>query len=175
MARGASVNSATSQWFINTQPNTALDVGPAGQEFTTFGRVIGNGMTVVDAIFARQITDLTNITGVGALTNTPLQNPLVPLTRSLTGTVSTSTGSNTVTGVGTRFTQELVASQSNPGGSRSRISIGGQTFNVQSITSDTQLVLDRAATQNNNAVASTTDGLVDNDFIRFTTIGEILN
>jgi peptidyl-prolyl cis-trans isomerase A (cyclophilin A) len=37
---------ATSQWFFNIGNNAFLD----DQDFTVFGRVIGNGMTVVDAI-----------------------------------------------------------------------------------------------------------------------------
>ena len=37
---------ATSQWFFNVGNNSFLDA----QNFTAFGRVVGNGMTVVDAI-----------------------------------------------------------------------------------------------------------------------------
>lgn len=37
---------ATSQWFFNIGDNSGLDA----QDFTVFGRVLGNGMTVVDAI-----------------------------------------------------------------------------------------------------------------------------
>lgn len=43
-------NSATSQWFINLGNNTFLDTNNGG--FTVFGRVLGNGMQVVDAIGA---------------------------------------------------------------------------------------------------------------------------
>lgn len=50
MAKTASgPNTATNQWFINTEDNSeALDNNNGG--FTVFGQVIGNGMDVVDAI-----------------------------------------------------------------------------------------------------------------------------
>lgn len=50
---GSDANSATSQWFINLADNTSLDTraNNAGP-YTVFGRVVANGMTVVDAIAA---------------------------------------------------------------------------------------------------------------------------
>jgi cyclophilin family peptidyl-prolyl cis-trans isomerase len=52
MAKGATADSATNQWFFNLADNTVspyyLDQNTGG--FTVFGKVIGNGMQVVDAI-----------------------------------------------------------------------------------------------------------------------------
>jgi cyclophilin family peptidyl-prolyl cis-trans isomerase len=51
-ARTGDVNSATSQWYINVRDNSAL-LGPSnGGGYTVFGRVLGSGMSVVDALAA---------------------------------------------------------------------------------------------------------------------------
>jgi cyclophilin family peptidyl-prolyl cis-trans isomerase len=70
---GSDPNSATSQWFINLANNTSLDVrtNNAGP-YTVFGRVAGNGMTVVDAIAALPRYIFTHPTG--AFTHFPLRN-----------------------------------------------------------------------------------------------------
>jgi cyclophilin family peptidyl-prolyl cis-trans isomerase len=51
-ARTSSPNSATSEWFINVGDNSST-LGPSNAGgYTVFGRVLGNGMSVVDAIAA---------------------------------------------------------------------------------------------------------------------------
>ena len=51
-ARTSDVNSATSEWYFNTRDNSTI-LGPGnGGGYSVFGRVIGSGMTVVDAIAA---------------------------------------------------------------------------------------------------------------------------
>ena len=60
-------NSASSQWFINLGNNSNLDSVEGG--FTVFGRVMGNGMQVVDAIASLPPVNL----GSG-LTTVPLIN-----------------------------------------------------------------------------------------------------
>ena len=58
MAKTANPDSATSQWFINLRDNIALDNPSNSGGFTVFGRVIGSGMEVVDAIAALRIFNL---------------------------------------------------------------------------------------------------------------------
>lgn len=49
-------NSATNQWFINLSDNLSLDINNEG--FTVFGEVLGDGMTVLDAIDDLEVVQL---------------------------------------------------------------------------------------------------------------------
>jgi len=49
-------NSATSEWFINLANNTFLDSSNGG--FTVFGKVLGNGMGIIDPIAAIPVFNL---------------------------------------------------------------------------------------------------------------------
>ena len=77
---GTDSNSATGQWFINLTNNTSIldATNTSGNPpFTVFGQVIGNGMSVVDAIAALPIDDFTGpplYFGNGAFSTVPLQN-----------------------------------------------------------------------------------------------------
>lgn len=97
---GGQPNSGTSQWFVNVVDNIFLD----GAQHTVFGRVIGDGMDVVDAINNIDIFDIRDQVGFSfPLAETPLTN----YGEALTGTVSVSTNDSLVTGTGTVFTTEL--------------------------------------------------------------------
>jgi peptidyl-prolyl cis-trans isomerase A (cyclophilin A) len=69
MARTADLNSATSQWFINTVDNAFLDTA----QYAVFGHVLGDGMQVVDAIAALPIYNLASFAGQ-TFTEVPLRN-----------------------------------------------------------------------------------------------------
>ena len=65
---GGDPNSATSQWFINLGDNSAnLDSQNGG--FTVFGKVLGTGMTAVDAVGALQTV---NVTGAMSFSDVPI-------------------------------------------------------------------------------------------------------
>ena len=66
---GNDPNSATNQWFVNLADNRAnLDNQNGG--FTVFARVLGTGMTVVDALSTLQVVNLDN----GVLASIPLRD-----------------------------------------------------------------------------------------------------
>jgi peptidyl-prolyl cis-trans isomerase A (cyclophilin A) len=54
LAKGTGISSGSSEWFINlNNDNVFLDLPPPqSNSFTVFGRVLGNGMAVADAIAA---------------------------------------------------------------------------------------------------------------------------
>jgi autotransporter-associated beta strand protein len=59
MARTSDPDSATSQWYVNTVDNTFLDDQyGTNSGYTVFGRVVGEGMTLIDAIDNLPIYDL---------------------------------------------------------------------------------------------------------------------
>lgn len=169
MAHAGDPNNLTSQWFINTVDNPSLD-DFEGRRHTVFGRLVANSQTVVDAIAALNQNNLTSQTGSSAMGEVPLTEPFVEFSRPLTGTVTASSGSTQVTGVGTKFTEELRGALF---GLRSRIQINGQAFFVASIDSDTQLTLSQAPTFTVSGVSAKSD-FNDSAFAKFTSVKEIL-
>jgi cyclophilin family peptidyl-prolyl cis-trans isomerase len=173
MAHPGDTNLGSSEWFINLNNNTDLNSNTNDKRHTVFGRVVGNGMTVVNAIHALTETNLVDETGLGALTDVPYRKTFVDFDRTLSGTLQTTANSTTVVGVGTKFTTELKGNVIATNG-RSRIQINGQTFFVASIDNDTQLTLTQAPTTAGTGLTAKTDFNNDNDFVRFSTIAEVL-
>lgn len=56
-ARTSDLNSATSQWYFNVRDNSTTLGSNNGGGYTVFGRVIGNGMMVIDAIAAQSVVN----------------------------------------------------------------------------------------------------------------------
>lgn len=81
MARTAAINSATSEWFINTSDNSTV-LGPNnGGGYAVFGWVVGTGMSVADTI-----NTLPKTAFGGIPSNVPLKNwtpPAVPTESNL--------------------------------------------------------------------------------------------
>ncbi len=69
MARTSAADSATSQWFFNVNDNSTVLGAANGGGYAVFGRVLGTGLTVVDAIAALPIYNI----GSG-FTEIPLRN-----------------------------------------------------------------------------------------------------
>ena len=167
----AGPNTGTSQWFVNVVDNTALDRQTANEiangvePHTVFGRVIGNGMSVVDRINQISVADLTLVTSQSALAETPLRRS--PFT-GLTGTVSLTADSSTVIGTGTQFTTELQAGDV--------ISIEGSQVIVNSVVSDTEIVIDVEASRDSADLGLTlVNTPPDEDYVVFSNIGTILD
>lgn len=167
----AGANTGTSQWFVNTVTNSHLD----GVPHTVFGRVIGNGMDIVDAINGIAKADLSLRAGLSAFASAPLKNS--PYT-TLSGTVASAANSATLTGTGTQFTSELTVGDIITVGSSnsSDPTAALQALRVVSIESDTELTIDVQASSNATGQILQLQGSPPNDdYILFTNIGEILD
>lgn len=161
---GGNINSGTSQWFINTANNNAsgtvnLDSVP----HTVFGQVLGNGMTIVDAIHALTSYNLVGPLDNGAMGEVPLAATYVPFTLELTGTVSVTSGTDTVTGTGTLFLTDLQAGVT--------VQIDGTTYTVESVTSDTEFTIVGTATSDvTDGTANVNAGPQNTDYVRINSV-----
>jgi cyclophilin family peptidyl-prolyl cis-trans isomerase len=98
MARGSDPNSATSQWFVNLADNSKA-LGPGGNDangYAVFGRVLGNGMAVLQTIAGLPVDNVDN----GTFSQLPLgaNNQLARITSvtldSSDGTAYTDVNAN---------------------------------------------------------------------------------
>ncbi len=144
-ARSSNINSATSQWYFNIRDNTTI-LGPAnGGGYTVFGRVLGSGMTVVDAFAALPKTSL------GApLTELPVRN----YSGGAVGTshlalINKVTPITLFPGTGTSL---LALTGQNSGPAVVDVKLAGSTLTLTPLAGGTAMVLLRATDTNNNAV-----------------------
>jgi cyclophilin family peptidyl-prolyl cis-trans isomerase len=154
-------NSGTSQWFFNLDDHATLDT----QRFTVFGRIIGTGLDVADAINALTEFDLADFTSQTALTDVPLEN-YVPFSTLLPGSVAVTSGSNVLTGTGTSFTQ--IDALDN------RIRIGDQEFVISSVISDTEIRLATNSTvTTSGAIARVNPEPTNENFVVLSSVSEL--
>ncbi len=160
----AGPNSGTSGWFVNAIDNSAAF---DGGEYTVFGRVIGDGLTVVKQISDLSQANLNTLYSSSALASVPLNAN--PANTSITGTVATASGSTILTGTGTLFTSQLTVGES--------VVLGtGKAFFVSSIQSDTSLTLTQSATSTASGLAVKKHVVpTDAEFVVFSSIGKILD
>ena len=154
----------SSEWFINiSDANNFLDA--PSRLHTVFGRIIGSGMDIVDAINQSTTYDVNSIFNQFALSETPLIDPLT----SLSGTAAISANSNVITGTNTLFTSELSVGD--------LVIIGGGTsfVEVTGIVSDTEMTIDVQAQSDNTGLSLERFAPRNEDFTIFTNIGEILD
>ena len=71
---GGDPNSATNQFFFNLKDSNSSNLDYQNGGFTVFGKVLGAGMDLVDAISEVKAYDASGYYGNGALTNLPLWN-----------------------------------------------------------------------------------------------------
>lgn len=155
-------NGGSSEWFINTTDNAFLS--DPSRAHTVFGRVIGTGMTVVDNINPTPVYNLNDAFNSGALGTVPLLNS--PFA-TLSGTVTTSNGSSTVTGVATAFSSELSVGDT--------IVLGTSYVQVTAINSDTELTISSTAVPTLSNTTAQQFAPRNEDYLIFTNIGVILD
>ncbi|MBS0195313.1 MAG: peptidylprolyl isomerase [Planctomycetes bacterium] len=71
---GGNPNSGTSQFFFNLADNTSLDSTANNGGYTAFGRVLGSGMTVVDAIAGVPVLNAGTFYSDNTFRELPLRN-----------------------------------------------------------------------------------------------------
>lgn len=161
---GGNINSGTSQWFINTANNNAsgtvnLDSVP----HTVFGQVLGSGMTIVDAIHALTSYNLVGPLDNGAMGEVPLAATYVPFTVTLTGTVSVTSGTDTVTGAGTSFLTDLQSGMT--------VQIDGTTYTVSAVTSDTAFtIVENASATVTDETAKVNATPLDSEYVKINSV-----
>lgn len=154
MARTAALNSATSEWFFNVDDNTdALGAGNNGG-YAVFARVLGSGMSVVDAIAALPTYNIDNST----FSTVPLRD-VTPTQTDVTDQNFIKVNSVTAipiypTAASTKAVLEFSNFILSGGGTVVSATLSGSTLVITPLAAGTATLSVRAADANNNAVSS---------------------
>ena len=82
MAKTSDPDSATSEWFINLVDNPSLDNPLNAGGFTVFGRVLDDGMDIIDAIASQPVcSDVLNVNFIRELCGPGPAAPVPPMPR----------------------------------------------------------------------------------------------
>jgi len=141
---GNDPNSATSEWFVNLADNSAnLDNQNGG--FTVFGRVLGSGMLIADAIAAFPRFNIT-----GSLADVPLRDVTAGQTNVETRNLITVSNvlAIPIYPPAARSVLTFLAQSSDP--TVVSAAVSGSTLTLTPLTNGTSVLLIRARDTNNN-------------------------
>jgi cyclophilin family peptidyl-prolyl cis-trans isomerase len=158
MARTSDLNSATTEWFFNVADNTTV-LGPSnGGGYAVFGRVLGTGLSVVDAIFALPIYNIGDYTGLpsGVFASIPLRNVVSGQTQvQLNNFVQTSNLSQVTVYPGSSGTSVLSFTVSSANSSVATGELSGSTLTVKAVGNGTTTLTVQATDTNGNQATTT--------------------
>lgn len=157
MARGSAAASATTQWFINTVDNTT-SLGPSTTSagYAAFGRVLGTGMTVADAIAALTVYNASALLG-STFGELPLRGP--SLAQENLATVNSIKRANLLPdGSATPAVLAFSVTSSNP--AVATAAVAGRTLSVTPVATGVTTLTTRATDTNGNFVENTTTAVV---------------
>ena len=147
-ARTSVLNSATSAWYINTVDNST-NLGPTNAGgYTVFGRILGTGMTVVNAIASLPVYNVNS----GQFPNLPVYNY-----NSTSGSLTTSNlvMVNSITQIPmfptpTAKTAVLTWNISSSNPATALATLSGSTLNLSALSAGTSLITVTASDTNGN-------------------------
>ena len=147
-ARTSVLNSATSAWYINTVDNST-NLGPTNAGgYTVFGRILGTGMTVVNAIASLPVYNVNS----GQFPNLPVYNY-----NSTSGSLTTSNlvRVNSITQIPmfptpTAKTAVLTWNISSSNPATALATLSGSTLNLSALSAGTSLITVTASDTNGN-------------------------
>lgn len=149
LARQAAANTATSEWFFNTDDNTSVLGQSNGGGYAVFGRVLGTGMGVVDAIYALPLVNLGS-----AFTSLPVRNYISgSLTLGNLVLVSTVAVIPVYPAVGVTGLLSFTASSSNT--AVATVAVNGSSLVVTPVAVGSTTILVTASDVNGNPAATT--------------------